>query len=156
EPGPTCEDGGVLIATGVDENENGTLDSSEVTASTNVCAGTAGSATDGENGADGDDGDDGAIGQDGDDGENGQNGAMTLSSIGAASAGMCPAGGLVVSFGPDLDRSGTLDQSEISSTATICNGSPAGDTCAPVIKVDPVLPGSICQAGGVIISYGQD
>ena len=52
--GSNCPDGGVQIDVGVDDNDNGVLDSSEIDQTTYIC-----------NGADGNDGADGADGADG-------------------------------------------------------------------------------------------
>ena len=41
-PGPNCPNGGVKIETGIDANENGSLDESEVTDTTYVCNGERG------------------------------------------------------------------------------------------------------------------
>lgn len=62
----------------------------------------------------------------------------------------------MISFGLDVNGSGILESSEVSSTTTICNGAGGGDSCAPVIKVTPVSPGALCTTGGVLIEYGTD
>ncbi len=55
------------------------------------------------------------------DGAAGQDGYTTLaySLYGAPS---CDAGGVILLAGPDLDRSSTLDASEVTSSAEVCNG----------------------------------
>ena len=64
-----CNNGGVLIEYGIDENGNGELDDDEVDGNVVVCHGN-----DGEPGADGQDGKDGEDGQDGTDGKDGDKG----------------------------------------------------------------------------------
>lgn len=144
EPGSVCESGGTLIERGTDDDGDGELDSNEVEQSINVCSGADGS---GLEGPEGDSGADGAAGNDG---------VVTLSSVDAAVLEVCPAGGTVVSFGPDADGSGTLDEGEVSSTSTICNGPAGEDVCAPVLKVSPIGPGSSCAAGGILVEFGGD
>lgn len=43
-----------------------------------------------------------------------------------AADSLCPAGGLLVETGLDLDGSGTLDDAEVESAETICNGETGG------------------------------
>ncbi|WP_026301191.1 DUF7151 family protein, partial [Colwellia piezophila] len=64
-----CLNGGIEIKTGIDENGNGSLDTSEVDNTDIVCHGTNGS--DGSDGSNGTDGSDGSNGTDGSDGSNG-------------------------------------------------------------------------------------
>ena len=56
-PGGDCENGGVRILVGIDQNDDGILQSNEITSTTTIC--------NGENGEDGSNGSDGADGQNG-------------------------------------------------------------------------------------------
>jgi len=72
-----CKSGsGLLIESGIDLNNNGTLDSGEITDSNILCSGVNGS--DGKDGQDGTDGEDGMDGEDGQDGEDGTDGIVEL------------------------------------------------------------------------------
>jgi len=77
--GDNCKNGGKKIESGIDLNDNGTLEEIEVTSTEFVCNGTDGTdgvdGTDGTNGTDGADGNNGTNGTDGADGNNGTNGA---------------------------------------------------------------------------------
>jgi hypothetical protein len=147
EPGDICEAGGLQVRTGVDEDDDGALSETEVTGSFNICNGTNGEATDGENGDSGD------IGPTGD---SGTDGFATVSSTAAAMPGVCPAGGMVVTFGLDENENGSVDSGEETSTATICNGLVGDGACAPVVVVTPLSAGTPCEAGGVQIEFGPD
>lgn len=147
EPGAICEAGGLRIQTGIDENDDGLLTDGEVTGSFTVCNGTDGEATAGD---DGDPGDVGPMG------ESGNDGLATVSATSAASTAVCPAGGMVVSFGLDDNENGSLDSGEETSTTTICNGLVGEGACAPVAVVTPLSSGTPCEAGGVQIDFGSD
>ena len=68
-----CANGGTLIHSGLDTDGDGTLSTSEITATQAVCNGAAGA--DGSNGANGADGSNGANGANGADGADGADGA---------------------------------------------------------------------------------
>ena len=51
---------------------------------------------------------------------NGYNAAVSMVPLSAGTA--CPAGGVTIKFGLDTNRNGTLDPSEVTSTANLCNG----------------------------------
>lgn len=55
-------------------------------------------------------------------GGNGSNGENSLIATGIATTIQCPTGGTIVKAGLDLNNNGTLDYSEVTSTAVICNG----------------------------------
>ena len=107
--GSNCPDGGVQIDVGVDDNDNGVLDSSEIDQTTYIC-----------NGADGNDGADGA------DGSASPN--TMLTSISSPSASLeCNAGGRVIAQGIDngdgggTAQNGVLESGEVDYTTTYCS-----------------------------------
>lgn len=97
----TCPDGGDLIQAGVDDNNNGTLDASEVDSSIEVCDGEAGA-----------------------DGQNGVDGQNTLLKVTEEPPGTnCETGGQKIEVGLDQNSNGELDIAEIdpSQTAYLCD-----------------------------------
>jgi hypothetical protein len=90
--GTNCPNGGVKITTGLDNNDNGTLDSSEVTATQYVCSASGGGSS-----------------------------SLVKVSQEAAGAN-CAQGGAKIESGPDTNGNGMLDTSEVTSTNYVCNG----------------------------------
>ena len=170
EPGETCATGGSLIEFGVDDNQDGLLGDEEVAGATTVCNGVDGTpGSEGAAGADGQDGLDGAPGQDGQDGAPGADGLTTLINITPEQAGPnCVAGGQLIEAGADTDASGTLEPSEVTSSAYICNGEegiqgPPGqdgqdgqDGADLLLEVINEPPGANCQFGGQRLIAGID
>jgi hypothetical protein len=111
-----CSNGGVRIVTGIDLNSDGTLSFNEINSSADIC--------NGENGLDGSDGVDGisSNGIDGSDGADGNNGLNSLVIFETDSNNSCSNGGYFIHSGLDINLNGTLDQNEINSTVTVCNG----------------------------------
>ncbi len=101
-----CPEGGILVETGIDENGNGVLDPSEVDDTHKVCNGEAGKR--------------GVPGQQGSRGEDGLTAMVSLER--ASEAPTCPAGGVRIDAGLDLDRNGVLETDEISTTRYVCDG----------------------------------
>jgi hypothetical protein len=102
----SCSNGGITVETGIDENSNGVLDTNEVDNTQEVCNGVNG--TDGTNGTNG---------------TNGTDGYNSLINLVEEEAGAnCTLGGYLIQTGLDTDRSGTLETSEVTSTAYVCNG----------------------------------
>jgi OmcA/MtrC family decaheme c-type cytochrome len=103
--GTNCAEGGIKIEVGVDANENGVLDATEVDASLTTYACN---------------------------GDTGLPGVQTLVKTTAEPAGdNCPFGGVKIEMGPDTNGNGTLDTAEIVTALTTyaCNG-PAGPSSA--------------------------
>lgn len=97
--GPVCADGGVLILSGIDVNENGKLDSAEVDQTQNVCNGSNGAA-----------------------------GLKSLLDIQPLPAGTaCANGGVIIRSGIDKNNDGKLDSTEVDQTQNICNGTSGGE-----------------------------
>jgi hypothetical protein len=129
--GDNCAEGGQAIATGPDENGNGTLEDSEVEETNYVC-----------NGADGEDG------------ETGDDGADALVRLEEEPAGdNCAEGGWKVLVGKDTDGDGTLSDEEVSETRYVCNGQ---DGASVVTRTEEVPPGDRCQKGGEVVEWGVD
>ncbi len=101
--GANCADGGTKIEAGVDTNDNGTLDASEVTSTSYVCEGG--------------------------NGNNGNNGHSSLVATSDEPAGAnCPFGGVKIETGLDTNDDGVLGASEVNASATsfVCNVAPSG------------------------------
>jgi ELWxxDGT repeat protein len=107
-PGTNCTDGGIKIEVGLDDNNDGSLQASEVDQTQYVC-----------NGGDGQDGQDGA------DGSASQN--TMLTSISAPTLQACSSGGRIVEQGLDngdgggTAQNGVLESGEVDYTTTYCS-----------------------------------
>lgn len=173
-PGVNCENGGLKIEVGLDNNSNGSLDSDEIKSTNYVCNGNNGNnsltsvtndpiGTNCENGGVKiDTGID--INSDGilNDNEitstsyvcNGVNGNDSLVKTTSESAGSnCENGGLRIDSGLDANNNEVLDESEITATAYLCNGIDGNNS---LTKVTTENPSSICEAGGIKIESGID
>ncbi len=105
--GDECNEGGVKFQAGIDENGNLLLDDDEITTSTVLCNGNQG-----------------ATGGSGIGGSDGISAIQPLVNTTQLPPGdtACPSGGSIVITGLDDDRSGALDEQEVMSRHTICNG----------------------------------
>ena len=132
--GANCTTGGIKIEYGLDANNNGTLDVSEVNATLTkyVCNGSVGATgaqgpigATGAQGNQGVAGSPGVAGTNGTNGTNGADGKNTLAKTTTEAAGAnCTTGGVKIEYGLDANNNGTLDVSEINATLTryVCNG----------------------------------
>jgi len=184
--GANCTTGGVKIEYGLDANNNGTLDLSEINASLTkyVCNGAVGAT--GAQGIQGVAGSPGAAGTNGTNGTNGVDGKNTLAKTTTEAAGAnCTTGGIKIEYGLDANNNGTLDLSEINASLTkyVCNGAvgatgtqgPQGIQGATgaqgiqgiagangtngqntLVKTTTEAAGANCTTGGVKIEYGLD
>ncbi|MEN9302842.1 MAG: hypothetical protein RL264_1271 [Bacteroidota bacterium] len=123
--GVNCTTGGIKIEYGLDANNNGALDASEINTSLTkyVCNGAVGAT--GATGATGAQGIQGIQGVAGTNGTNGVDGKNTLAKTTTEAAGAnCTTGGIKIEYGLDANNNGTLDASEINATLTkyVCNG----------------------------------
>jgi hypothetical protein len=141
--GINCQNGGTKITSGVDKNNNNTLDVAEIISTKFVCNGSDGFASllTSENEAPGTNCLTGGIkilfgrDLDGDNtldeneieqtrfvcsGMNGMNGLIISTSESPGTN--CPMGGVKVLSGKDLNTNGVLDTSEIEQTKFVCNG----------------------------------
>lgn len=106
--GVHCVNAGWQVSVGSDTNNNGRLDSSEVSSVAYVCNGLTGAA-----------------GATGSNGSNGVNGLSSLLDLLAEPAGAnCLYGGTRVQTGLDGNRNGLLDVGEVTSTSYVCHGPP--------------------------------
>ena len=172
--GTNCENGGIKVEVGIDNNSNGSLDSDEILSTSYVCNGIDGNTsltsvitepagTNCENGgikidSGVDTNKDGTL----DDTEitatafvcNGIDGNNSLTKITSEAAGTnCKNGGLKIDSGIDSNSDGTLDDSEITATAYVCNGIDGNDG---LIKTTNEPVGTNCENGGLKIDSGVD
>jgi len=135
--GSNCPGGGARIDSGIDSNNSGVLDASEITSTQYVCNGAAGS-----------------------NGDNGSNGLSALVSTRAEAAGAnCVNGGFKVDVGADANNNTVLDAGEISGTRYVChgsNGSNGTNGLNSLMAIVAVAAGSNCTYGGRMISSGLD
>lgn len=133
--GANCANGGSRVLSGLDTNDNKSLDSAEVTSTQYVCNGASGAA-----------------------GVTGSAGLATLVQVTDAGA-HCATGGKAISVGIDANANGTLDASEIASTDYVCSGA-TGTTGAN--GLDSLLAtvaepsGANCRWGGMKTTSGLD
>jgi hypothetical protein len=121
-PGEECENGGIKISVGEDSDNNGILEESEVQSTQFICNGVVGTTT--------------LV-------------KTTSESVGAN----CSSGGQKIETGLDANKNGTLDQSEVQGTQYVCNGNDGIST----YLVTSLLPsGPECENGGVKVSLGPD
>jgi hypothetical protein len=184
--GANCTTGGVKLEYGLDANNNGTLDVSEINASLTkyVCNGATG--TQGIQGLTGSQGIQGNQGNQGTNGTNGADGKNTLTKTTTESAGInCATSGVKLEYGLDANNNGTLDVSEINASLTkyVCNGaigaqglqgltgaqgiqgiqgvagsngSNGTDGKNTLAKTTTETAGANCTTGGMKIEYGLD
>ena len=141
-----CPNGGVTISTGLDVNNNGVLDISEITSTNNVCNGA--SAIDGGIPSDG------VVAP----------GALVSTTQLAVGDANCPNGGTQIDTGIDngagggIANDGVLEAGEISATQYVCNGTNgAGATSNSLIATTTLDVGDVhCSNGGTEIDVGID
>lgn len=133
-PGTECASGGIQVKTGLDTNGNGALDDSEVLNTEALCNGSEGSS--------------------------GQYALITL--VDESAGANCTTGGKKVLAGLDTNANTTLDDSEIQSTAYVCNGlngtqgSDGANGHNARITVQDEPTGNNCLLGGKRIDSGID
>ena len=99
-PGDNCATGGIKVDSGLDLNRNDILEAEEIIDTIYVC--------------------DGISGTDGTDGTDGYN--ILQKTAEELPGENCPAGGIKIESGLDLDRSNILEAEEVTATEYICNG----------------------------------
>ena len=117
-----CPNGCVQIDYGVDENANGSLDTSEVDGTEYICHGS-----DGEQGDQGPAGADGTAGEDGADGSSGTNSLINISD--STPSMRCPVGGKRIDVGLDTNSNGTLDTDEVTASTELCDPCVSDPSC---------------------------
>ena len=136
----SCPSGGDVLELGLDEDESGTLEASEVDASFELCHG--------------------------EDGAPGMMGFVTLFRLTPEPMGAnCAQGGQLIEVGIDngdgggTERNAILEAGEVDSSSYVCNGE-KGDMGEPgknsLVITSDELPGANCAAGGVKIEAGID
>lgn len=102
---PTCLNGGSVVLSGNDFNDNNVLESSEVSASTAICNGI-----------------DGTAGTNGIDGSNGRNALVALIAQAQGGGASCSTGGITIITGIDANSDGILQPVEAEYSKDVCNG----------------------------------
>ena len=130
-PSTACPSGGVQVDSGLDDNNNGVLETGEITHTEILCQGNTGQAgaygDDGAHGTDGADGADGTAGVDGTDGTDGIDELIVTTDLPQGDPN-CQHGGIRVDVGIDdgdpggIADNGILEPEEIDETQFICNG----------------------------------
>jgi hypothetical protein len=103
-------------------------------------------------------------GQFGPQGKAGLNSLIRMTPFGSGEQVTCPAGGLLVVVGLDVDSDAVLDPGEIYETQVLCHGGqgcpgPTGaDGVSVLVITSRLVPGeeAACPAGGVRITTGSD
>ena len=172
--GENCENGGIKVEVGIDNNANGVLDSNEVVSTSYVCNGLDGKTSltavttepAGDNCENGGIKIDSGIDLNGDgtletteinatayvcNGVDGNDGLIKTTN---EAAGMnCENGGIKIDSGIDTNGNGALDDDEITATAYICNGIDGNNSLTKITNEDP---GINCENGGLKIDSGID
>lgn len=78
--------------------------------------------------------------------------ATAVHTSAVASSSQCPNGGIEIHTGVDVDRSGLLEQEEVTNTQELCHM----DTELVLAKVEDLLPDSACNHGGHKLTIGYD
>ncbi len=131
--GSNCTAGGKKIESGIDLNDNGTLDAGEITDTDYICNGL--------------------------DGADGSNGHSSLANVTDEPAGLnCENGGKKIETGVDLNDNGVLDAGEIVSSFYVCNGinGSNGTGYNALVAVTNEPEGVNCANGGKKIETGLD
>ncbi len=112
------------------------------------------SGTTGATGPQGPSGTNGTNGANGTNGTNGTNGASGVNSLvrqdNEPAGANCPAGGVRIQSGLDLNGDGILEASEVTETSYVCEAS------ASLVNVVPEPAGANCAFGGEAIQTGLD
>ena len=142
-PSISCENGGITIEIGLDDDDSGSLDIGEVDATYDICNGTDGAG-----------------------GTNGTDGLTTLSNVITESPGVnCTNGGIRVLLGIDTNNNGILDAGEVVSDNYVCNGQNGNDGAdgsdgvngiSSITRATAEAAGINCTNGGLKIEIGMD
>ncbi len=91
----------------------------------------------------------------GEDGTDGEDGVSWLTAAVPAASADCPSGGTTVQVGPDSNRNGTLDASEVASSSDVCDGAD-GDPSDLWLVATQEADTDRCAWGGTILHVGKD
>lgn len=126
--GANCPVGGLRVEVGLDANQNGLLDATEVESVQFVCHN-----------------------------EPGASGLNSLINIGDEAAGSnCPSGGIKVEAGLDANSDGVLSSTEVQSIHFVCQGEIDPSGMNNLINVEEEVAGENCQSGGLRVEVGLD
>lgn len=131
--GDTCPNGGYKLEVGLDSNNNGALDASEVSSENYICNGDAGT--------------------------NGNDGFSSLIRMSIElPGGNCSDGGIKIEVGlDDITQNGILEADEVDFTQYVCDGLNGGENgLNTIIQTITEEPGDNCANGGVRIQVGLD
>jgi len=129
--GADCTKGGTLIETGLDKNDNGKLDASEVDSSAKICNGN-----------------------DGTNGTNGYNSLFRISDLPPGS--VCMFGGTKIDVGSDKNLDGVLQDLEVTKTQYVCSVRVIDNVIVESSIILPGASGTTCVEGGVRLTAGVD
>lgn len=129
DPGENCENGGLRIDIGLDDNRNENLEDGEIGYTYFTCNGL-----------------------------NGASGFNTLLSAVTEESGInCQSGGIKITLGLDTDRNGTIEESEEIGVYFICNGDNGVDGAdGRTVLLLTAPAGSACGNGGTTFTFGYD
>lgn len=126
--GKNCSAGGVRVDSGLDANNNGVLDASEVQSSQYVCNGSTGAT-----------------------------GAASAFLVADELPGTnCTAGGRKFSVGADVNANGHLDLNEVGASTYLCNGVNGTAGLNSIVSTRTELAGNQCPYGGQRFASGLD
>jgi hypothetical protein len=123
EPGTPCPAGGTRVEVGTDTNGDGQLDASEVRSTEYVCQN-----------------------------EPTPSPSVLVTQTPEAPGSHCAAGGILVRAGADINRNGTLDDTEVERSFYGCQAEPA----RVLLRAKPEPMGTNCAMGGVAVQAGTD
>ncbi|WPP49817.1 DUF7151 family protein [Catalinimonas niigatensis] len=126
--GGNCPTGGLRVEVGLDTNQNGVLDKTEVESVQFVCHN-----------------------------EPEASGLNSLINIGDEAVGdNCRSGGVRVESGLDANNNGVLDALEVQSVHFVCQGEIDPSGVSSLINVEEEAVGENCQTGGLRVEVGLD
>ena len=126
--GDNCNNGGVILYTGLDQNANGILEEKEIENTEYICNGIDGLSADN----------------------------ILIETSGDEAGDHCANGGLKVSMGVDLNNNQKIDDDEQQSETYICNGEDAKSAEKVLVLTSNESPGSNCTSGGLKLIIGYD
>lgn len=137
-PGGACGTAsGSRVVSGLDANDDGVLDPSEVQTQNVIC-----------------DGEDGANGANGADGADGLSSLLRVEPLAPDPDGACYFGGVLIKSGLDLDGDGVLQPGEVDEEAAVC--AVHVNENLTLIEQSLELPGPNCEHGGIRTVVGYD
>ncbi|MEM6370342.1 MAG: Ig domain-containing protein [Myxococcota bacterium] len=125
-----CPQGGQVVLTGIDLDQDGILSGPEIASQEIICAGEPG--------------------------DRGLPGTNALILTTPEPMGMnCADGGLRIDVGADDDADGILQAAEIEATTFACDGADGLDGLTSLVRTSPDV-GAACETTGLVIEYGLD